>query len=121
LTVNNFFAAKPWVGFLVTTSGGVATISTHTGYNTTGISVSHAAGGLYAFTIPSHPSGTTTVNAATQGNFLVMLSPYSTSSANVTTYPTGYAGSSTQIYVYCRSSVGTTTTTDGSFYLHTVP
>ena len=112
VTLTNFLAPKPWVGFLVTTTGGVASISSHVGFKTTGISVSHTANGNYTITIPAHPSG---------ANYLTMLSPYSTSSGNATTYPTGYTGSSTTIYVYCRSDVGVTSVVDGNFYVHTVP
>ena len=111
-TFASFLAPKPWVGFLVTTSGGTASISNHVGYKTTGISVSHTANGNYTITIPAHPDGAA---------FLTMLSPYSTSSGNTTTYPTGYTGNSTTIFVYCRSDVGVTSVVDGNFYVHTVP
>ena len=112
VTLSNFLAHKPWVGFLVTTSGGVASISNHVGFKTTGISVSHTANGNYTITIPAHPNGAA---------YLTMLSPYSTSTGGASTYPTGYSGNSTTIYVHCRSDVGVTSVVDGNFYVHTVP
>ena len=113
LSVTNFLPTKHWVGFLVTTSaGGVATISKHVGYNTTGISVAHTDNGLYTFTIPAHPSGT---------NYLLMLSPYSTSTTSSSTFPTGYGQTSTAFYVYCRNAIGGTTNVNGNFYVYTVP
>jgi hypothetical protein len=112
LTINNFFACKPWVGFLVLNTAGATSISYHTGYNTTGISVSHTAGAnAYQITIPAHPSG---------ANYLVMVSPYATSTGYAVTYPTAYANSSTTIWVYCRTGVNNTLA-DGSFFIHTVP
>ena len=98
--------------FRSTTTGGVASISNHVGFKTTCISVSHTANGNYTITIPGRPNGAA---------YLTMLSPYSTSSGNATTYPTGYSGNSTTIYVYCRSDVGVTSVVDGNFYVHTVP
>ena len=115
LTITNFLQTKPWVGFLVTTSAspaGVATISKHVGYNTTGISVSHGDNGLYTFTIPAHPSG---------ANYLLMLSPYSTSTTSSSTFPTGYGQTSTAAFAYCRNAIGGTTNVNGNFYVYTVP
>ena len=113
LTVTNLLPTKPWVGFLVTTSAvGVVTISKHVGYNNTGINVSHTDNGLYAFTIPAHPSG---------ANYLLMLSPYSTSTTSSSTFPTGYGQTSTAFYVYCRNAIGGTTNVNGNFYVYTVP
>ena len=113
LAVSYFFAPKPWVGFLVTTDGaGVATISKHVGYNTTGVSVAHSTNGLYTFTIPAHPSG---------ANYLLMLSPYSTSTSVASMWPTGYSATATAFYAYVRSTIGATTNINGSFYVYTVP
>ena len=114
LSVTGQFLAKPWVAFLVTTdTNGLATISNHVGQKTTGISlVGRTTTNPYNFTIPAHPNGT---------NYQVILSPYSTSSGTSTAWPTGYAQTSTSIWVYCRSGIGVTTTVNGSFYVHTVP
>ena len=87
LTMGGFLASKPWVGFLVTTDGaGAATISKHVGYNTTGIIVSQTDNSIYTFTMPAHPKGS---------EYLLMLSPYATSSTNPANWPTGYGQTST--------------------------
>jgi hypothetical protein len=81
------------------------------GFKQSGISVSHTAGAnTYMITIPPHPNG----------NFLVMLSPYATSTGFTVTYPTGYMLNPYTIYVYCRTGVNNTLN-DGSFFLYTVP
>jgi hypothetical protein len=113
LSVSNFFPTKPWVGFLVQTDGvGVATISKHVGYNTTGISVNHPNNGAYVFTIPAHPNAS---------NYLVMTSPYAAASSSTSTWPVGNAVTGTRMDVYCRSTIGATATVNGNFFVYTVP
>ncbi len=51
LSVTNFFPARPHVGFLCTTTSGVASINYHVGFKTTGISTSRSANGVYTITI----------------------------------------------------------------------
>ncbi len=101
------------IWFLATTdAAGVTTISKHIGYNTAGISCIHTTGGLYEFTHPAHPNG---------AQFLLMLSPYSSSTTTVTTIPTGYGLSSAKGYVYCKSAGGAITNINGNFYKYSVP
>ena len=101
--MTSFFAPRPWVGFLVLTDGVGAA-----GYNTTGISVSRSNNGLF----PAHPKGS---------EYLLMLTPYATSTGTTTTFPTGYSQTATAFYVYCRSGIGITTFVNGNFYVSTVP
>ena len=56
LSVINFLPTKPWVGFLCTTAVGVASLSYHVGFKTTGVSISDTAGGTYSITIPADPN-----------------------------------------------------------------
>ena len=113
LSVTNFLPSKPWVGFLCTTTSGVASIPYHVGFKTTGISISHSAGGVYSITIPAHPSG---------ASYLTIVSPYTTTTNNPTpiAWPTSYALSSTVCYVFCRTGINTTLS-DGNFFFYTVP
>ena len=110
--MTNFLPPKPHVGFLCITTGGVASISYHVGFKTTGVSIAHAAKGTYAITIPAHPNGS---------SFLTIASPYTNSSGGpIIAWPTFYASSSTVCYVYCRTGVNTTLS-DGNFFFYTVP
>ena len=113
LSVTNFLPPKPYVGFLCITTGGVASISYHVGFKTTGISIAHSANGVYAITIPAHPSG---------ASFLTIVSAYTTSTSNPTpiAWPTSYASSSTLCYVFCRTGINNTLS-DGNFFFYTVP
>ena len=112
LSVTNFLPTKPWVGFLCTTTGGIASISYHVGFKTTGVSISHSAGGVYAITIPAHPNGV---------SYLTIVSPYTTATGAPMpiAWPTSYAFSSTIAYVYCRTGISTTFS-DGCFFFYTV-
>ena len=109
----SFLAPKPWIGFRVMTDGaGGVQIYNHVGHNTTGISIAHSHLGLYQITIPAHPSG---------ANYLPMFSSFSNTSSASSTFITGYAQTSTLIFVYCRSGIGATTTVNGNFHVYTVP
>ena len=93
-------------------ANGIVTISRHVGYNTTGITCTHSKNGVYTFTMPAHPSGT---------DYLLMLSPYTQSSGYAANWPTGYGQTSTNLFVYVRSAIAGTTTTNGNFFVYTAP
>ena len=123
LTTGSFFSNKPYASCLITTVGGVVTVtnygfSTLTSANVTRIGTNSKA---YTITFPSaHPNGT---------GFIVMAVPYTLTSASWdSTSSTDFVcttslGSSSSMNVWCRRPgfPYTTGMVDGNFYCYTVP
>jgi phosphoribosylformylglycinamidine (FGAM) synthase-like enzyme len=117
LSVTGFYARKPWVGYRVTTSAGVASLTDAMGFKTTGVSVAHTSGANpYTVTIPAHVAGTA---------YQVVVQVFTnTSNTGTVAIPTVKIISDTQFIVWLRGAFGTAaqaSLVEGDFYFHTVP